>query len=118
MNAKVTTYWMFGQPIVQTMPEDEVANYLKTAKEAGTMKGYIVDAVPLDEENRPRAPIAADAVTTIFPVEIGGKIHAAYVMDYRTDKFATMCGKQVQDPSTVEHRVAQVTCRPCTRNMR
>lgn len=57
MNAKVTTYWRFGKPIVQTMPEEEVDLYLKIAKDAGTLKGYIVDAVPLDEENRPRAPI-------------------------------------------------------------
>lgn len=56
MNAKVTTYWRFGKPIVQTMPEEEVDLYLKIAKDAGTLKGYIVDAAP-SEENRPRAPI-------------------------------------------------------------
>ena len=60
MNAKVTTYWRFGKPITQTMPEDEVERYLKTAREAGTMKGYIVDAVPLDEI-QPRAPIPFEA---------------------------------------------------------
>jgi hypothetical protein len=65
MNAKVTTYWMFGKPIVQEMPEDEVDLYLKIAREAGTLKGYIVDAVPA--EIQPRAPLpfsSGDAVVT------------------------------------------------------
>jgi hypothetical protein len=57
MNAKVTTYWMFGKaPITQTMPEDRVQKYLDNCRSAGTLKGYIVDAVPL-EEIQPRAPI-------------------------------------------------------------
>lgn len=55
MNAKVTTYWMFGKPIVQVMPENEVEAYLNTCRNTGTMKGYIVDAVPA--EIQPRAPI-------------------------------------------------------------
>jgi hypothetical protein len=55
--------------------------------------------------------------TTIFPVNLNGKIHAAFVMDYRTDKWATMCGKQVPDPTAVEHRVTEVTCRKCSANL-
>jgi hypothetical protein len=113
MNAKVTTYWMFGKPITQEMPEAEVERYLQTAKSSGTMKGYIVDAVPL-EEIQPRAPIPADAVTTIFPVtSSNGKVHAAYVLDYKTDKFSTMCGKAIRDSAAVEHRVTEVTCNAC-----
>jgi hypothetical protein len=70
MNAKVTTYWMFGKtPITQEMPEDRVEAYLANCRTSGTMKGYIVDAAPdagLDEI-QPRAPIPfenGDAVRT------------------------------------------------------
>lgn len=53
--------------------------------------------------------------TTIFPATIAGKIHAAFVMDYRTDEWATMCGRQVTDPDTVQHRAGtEVTCRKCS----
>jgi hypothetical protein len=66
MNAKVTTYWMFGKnPVVQEMPEDRVEAYLNNCRSSGTMKGYIVDAVPLDEI-QPRAPLfeTGDEVVT------------------------------------------------------
>ncbi|UDL16701.1 hypothetical protein SEA_ATUIN_8 [Arthrobacter phage Atuin] len=112
MNAKVTTWWKRGgDPVVKTMPESMVQKYLANLPQ-DLLKGYIVDAAP-SEENRPRAPIADDAVTTIFPVEISGKIHAAFVMDYRTDKFATMCGKQVKNSADVLHKVTVVTCNRC-----
>jgi len=55
--------------------------------------------------------------TTIFPVTLSGKVHAAFVLDYQTDKWATMCGRQVPDPTAVEHRVAEVTCRKCSENL-
>jgi hypothetical protein len=42
--------------------------------------------------------------TTIFPVTLNGKVHAAFVLDYRTDEWATQCGKSVPDPTAVEHR--------------
>lgn len=56
--------------------------------------------------------------TTIFPVTLSGKVHAAFVMDYRTDKWATMCGKQVPDPAAVIHKVTEVTCRKCAESLR
>lgn len=52
--------------------------------------------------------------TTIFPVHLHGRVHAAFVMDYRTDKWATMCGRQVPDPTAVEHKVTEVTCTKCS----
>lgn len=55
--------------------------------------------------------------TTIFPVKIKGVVHAAFVLDYRTDKWATMCGKQVAVPSDVEHRVAEVECKKCAASL-
>lgn len=58
------------------------------------------------------------APSTIFPAPIKGIIHAAFVLDYRTDRWATMCGKQVKDPSTVEHRRMPVQCRPCAEALR
>lgn len=53
--------------------------------------------------------------TTIFPVTLKGsdKVHAAFILDYRTDKWATMCGRTVPDPTAVEHRVTEVTCQKC-----
>lgn len=54
-----------------------------------------------------------DMPTTIFPVELNDKIHAAFVMDYKTDKWATMCGRSVPDPTAVIHKVTEVTCRRC-----
>jgi hypothetical protein len=75
MNAKVTTYWMFGKkPITQEMPEDRVEAYLNNCRSSGTMKGYIVDAVPLDEENRPRAPIPFENGEMV--ITPGGKLAA------------------------------------------
>lgn len=111
MNAKVTTWWTKGNKVEQTMPESDVQRYLNNLPKAD-LKGYIVDAAPL-EEIQPRAPIDADAATTIFPVEISGKIHAAFVMDYKTDKFATMCGRQVKNSADVLHKVTVVTCARC-----
>lgn len=46
MNAKVTTYWMFGKKIEQAMPETQVEKYLTNCRGTGTLKGYVVDAVP------------------------------------------------------------------------
>lgn len=60
-----------------------------------------------------------EAATTIFPVTLkDNKIHAAFVMDYRTDNWATMCGKDVPDPTAVVHKVTEVTCRKCADNLR
>jgi hypothetical protein len=56
-------------------------------------------------------------VTTIFPVLLGGKIHAAFVIDQFTDSWATQCGKDVPDGSTVEHRIEVVNCRGCVKNI-
>lgn len=54
--------------------------------------------------------------TTIFPVTIRGKIHAAFIFDYRTDKWYTMCGDPVPDPAEVQHRAGtEVTCKDCDR---
>ena len=56
--------------------------------------------------------------TTIFPVPIAGTIHAAFVMDYRKDEWATMCGKAVTDPKMVQHTAGtEVTCRKCSDNL-
>lgn len=57
-------------------------------------------------------------ITTIFPVDLkDGKVHAAFVLDYRTDKWLTQCGRGVPDPTAVEHRVAEVTCKKCIDNL-
>lgn len=54
--------------------------------------------------------------TTIFPVPIAGTIHAAFVADYRTDSWFTMCGKDVADAAAVQHKAGtEVTCRECDR---
>lgn len=56
--------------------------------------------------------------TTIFPVTLKDqKVHAAFVMDYRTDQWATMCGKSVPDPTAVDHRVTEVTCTKCAASL-
>jgi hypothetical protein len=63
MNAKVTTYWTEHPPMTREMPESFVQDYLNNLRNAGInggMKGYIVDAVPL-EEIQPRAPIPFEA---------------------------------------------------------
>lgn len=53
------------------------------------------------------------APTTIFPVPIKGTVHAAFVLDYRTDRWATMCGKSIKDPATVKHERRPVQCPKC-----
>lgn len=55
--------------------------------------------------------------TTIFPVRIGGVIHAAFVLDESTDKWATQCGKSVRDGSKVQHAVTVVECQACADNI-
>jgi hypothetical protein len=59
----------------------------------------------------------SDPVTTIFPVLLDGKVHAAFVMDHWTDSWATQCGKQVPDGSAVEHKIQTVECRGCAQNI-
>lgn len=109
MNAVVTTWWRNGSRTVQEMPEDMVADYL--AKQPKDLrKGYIVDAVP--EDVKPRVPSPNDEVT-IFPVRQSGKIHAAFLVDENTDTWATRCGKSVQVPTDIEHRVAAIECPDC-----
>lgn len=65
MNAKVTTWWVSGNRVEQTMREEDVQRYLANLPK-DDLKGYIVDAAPLDEI-QPRAPLpfgAGDAVIT------------------------------------------------------
>jgi hypothetical protein len=46
VNAKVTTWWKNGRPpLVQNMPESDVARYLANLPK-DQLKGYIVDASP------------------------------------------------------------------------
>ena len=53
---------------------------------------------------------------TIFPITLRGQIHAAFIADYRTDTWYTMCGNTISDPATVEHRAdTEVTCDGCDR---
>ncbi len=59
-----------------------------------------------------------DPVTTIFPVIMGNKVHAAFVMDAWTDSWATHCGKRVPDPERVVHKVQTVECVGCADNIR
>lgn len=55
--------------------------------------------------------------TTIFPVPLHGRVHAAFVMDYKTDKWGTMCGRNVPDPEAVVHKVTEVTCPKCAESL-
>jgi hypothetical protein len=55
--------------------------------------------------------------TTIFPVPLHGRIHAAFVLDYRTDKWATLCGKPIEDAGAVVHKVTEVTCAKCAESL-
>lgn len=75
MNAKVTTWWMSGNRVEQTMPESDVQRYLNNLPKAD-LKGYIVDAAPL-EEIQPRAPI----FKTGDPVIAGVSGRAVFIAD-------------------------------------
>lgn len=73
-----------------------------------------IEAYDRDAESAPLPEDLPDpAPTTIFPALIKGRIHAGFVLDYRTDRWATMCGKMIKDPSTVEHRRMPVQCHQC-----
>jgi hypothetical protein len=58
------------------------------------------------------------APTTLFPAPLKGTVHAAFVLDYRTDKWATMCGKQIKDPSIIKHEHRPVQCPKCAEAVR
>jgi hypothetical protein len=55
--------------------------------------------------------------TTIFPAHLHGRVHAAVVLDYKTDKWSTLCGKPIKDPATVVHKVTEVTCAKCSESL-
>lgn len=83
-------------------PDDDFADAVKYLAPKVDAALRHVDEDPLDP-----------APTTIFPVPLKDTVHAGFVLDYRTDKWATMCGRQVKDPSIIEHRRAPVQCRRC-----
>jgi hypothetical protein len=111
VNAKVTTWWKTSKrSVTQTMPESSVQRYLDRL-DKDLLKGYIVDATP------PPEVFPEDAVIHPFTVEQTGKLHAAFIVDYRTDEWFTHCGKKVQDPSAVVHKMTAVECPRCKANL-
>lgn len=82
-------------------------------RSVGTLPSLSREPLESGPDLRAEARAVDPAPTTIFPAPIKGTIHAAFVLDYRTDRWATMCGKSIKDPSTVKHERRPVQCPKC-----